>query len=633
MYKLIFNRDYDVSGYKLAMSILNNGTSREETFNSYFTVPEFTSNASLQDKTNYIKRLYKYILKREATAADISSWSTKIKAYNNSGTGDYTWYQAYEAFVATTEYQTNVCHNSYYTYGSKLKENTPTLDDLFNGNARLQTMNEGQTVNLKFKNNNQIFDQKIALLYDKASGKHFAYTRGYDATTDKFNLYLFETTDGLNFEEIGPIFEKPSNVSLYDAQIAVDYSVCPAQYIMTLECDGSLCTSTSSTPFKAETWTYPIEVIKAGKNNNRYYSASTGVTLIDGTKKYISWTEIDDGRTNFMGNNNVLNPDDGDESANTKGIEVNSFKQDLGLGSNYSTIFLPAEKNVKCTSGWDCNNKDAQDWKKEGSFYYLMYNGANYYRCFRPNPSDGTNAWALSIARSTEPLANYTTFLPQEQRINAVRNDLCGISYPIINNFGGELFMYYAYYLNDANRTAVIKRSKLVANCKSGNNYCPPGCNNSNDSDCSTACVPSCTDKQCGNNGCGGSCGTCPTGQTCYNGSTCAVPTCTPNCTGKSCGDSDGCSGKCVVQSCGTGKTCNASGMCESTPTPTYKIEDIDKSGTVDLNDYTFLLIDYKAYKTSKTLNSRSDFNNDSKVDLNDYTMFLIAYRKDHPLK
>ncbi|MCA9607115.1 MAG: hypothetical protein KC619_16025, partial [Myxococcales bacterium] len=52
-------------------------------------------------------------------------------------------------------------------------------------------------------------------------------------------------------------------------------------------------------------------------------------------------------------------------------------------------------------------------------------------------------------------------------------------------------------------------------------------------------CVPSCVGRTCGDDGCGGSCGTCTTG-TCEAG-TCS---CTPNCVGRTCGD-DGCGGSC----------------------------------------------------------------------------------------
>ncbi len=68
--------------------------------------------------------------------------------------------------------------------------------------------------------------------------------------------------------------------------------------------------------------------------------------------------------------------------------------------------------------------------------------------------------------------------------------------------------------------------------------------------------VPDCSGKSCGDNGYGGSCGTCPTGQSCNASGQCA---CVPKCSGKGCGD-DGCGGSCGT--CPTGQSCNASGQC-----------------------------------------------------------------------
>ncbi len=75
-------------------------------------------------------------------------------------------------------------------------------------------------------------------------------------------------------------------------------------------------------------------------------------------------------------------------------------------------------------------------------------------------------------------------------------------------------------------------------------------------------CVPSCSGKSCGDDGCGGSCGLCVWPETCGASGQCE---CKPRCTGKHCG-SDGCGGSCG--SCGSGTTCNSSGLCVSSCTP-----------------------------------------------------------------
>ena len=74
--------------------------------------------------------------------------------------------------------------------------------------------------------------------------------------------------------------------------------------------------------------------------------------------------------------------------------------------------------------------------------------------------------------------------------------------------------------------------------------------------ECGGGCEPQCANKECGTDGCGGSCGSCPGGWSCSNGK--CVNNCVPNCTGKLCGD-DGCGGTCGQ--CAAGEACQA-GKC-----------------------------------------------------------------------
>lgn len=78
---------------------------------------------------------------------------------------------------------------------------------------------------------------------------------------------------------------------------------------------------------------------------------------------------------------------------------------------------------------------------------------------------------------------------------------------------------------------------------------------------CNTVCVPNCDGRFCGSDGCGGSCGTCPTtgAWTCNKFSRCVK--CSETCAGKQCG-LDACGGNCP-NLCAAGTTCNpASGQC-----------------------------------------------------------------------
>ena len=80
-------------------------------------------------------------------------------------------------------------------------------------------------------------------------------------------------------------------------------------------------------------------------------------------------------------------------------------------------------------------------------------------------------------------------------------------------------------------------------------------------------CSPECTDRNCGDDGCGGSCGLCAPGDTCEEGK---CPICVPDCTSKECGI-DGCGGYCgngdaATQGCEQGDLGCDNGMCMAGP-------------------------------------------------------------------
>jgi len=85
-----------------------------------------------------------------------------------------------------------------------------------------------------------------------------------------------------------------------------------------------------------------------------------------------------------------------------------------------------------------------------------------------------------------------------------------------------------------------------------------------------TSCVPDCTGKVCGNDGCGGSCGTCSTG-TCNSTGSCVVSCAPATCVslGRTCGTwSNGtCSGTSLFcGNCNSTSTCNSTGSCVPNP-------------------------------------------------------------------
>jgi hypothetical protein len=75
------------------------------------------------------------------------------------------------------------------------------------------------------------------------------------------------------------------------------------------------------------------------------------------------------------------------------------------------------------------------------------------------------------------------------------------------------------------------------------------------------ACVPQCNGRECGDNGCGATCGDCANGVACDNG-VCDVA-CMPQCDGRACG-ADGCGATCG--DCANGQICGADGQCDAPP-------------------------------------------------------------------
>jgi hypothetical protein len=76
---------------------------------------------------------------------------------------------------------------------------------------------------------------------------------------------------------------------------------------------------------------------------------------------------------------------------------------------------------------------------------------------------------------------------------------------------------------------------------------------------CLCWCACDCEGRECGDDGCGGSCGECGNNEVCGDDRTC-IPDCLPDCNGKECGD-DGCGGSCGE--CAEGwQQCTDGGQC-----------------------------------------------------------------------
>ena len=95
--------------------------------------------------------------------------------------------------------------------------------------------------------------------------------------------------------------------------------------------------------------------------------------------------------------------------------------------------------------------------------------------------------------------------------------------------------------------------------CGGSCGICLPGVQCRADGTCEDDCVPDCWGKECGTDGCGATCGACPPGISCLVGGLCEE--CVPDCWAKECGP-DACGGDCGF--CANGAQCNPiTAICE----------------------------------------------------------------------
>jgi hypothetical protein len=458
-YRTVLGREHDPDGYRVNRKALEAGQSRAQIVAAFVASAEFQANPALADRGGFVVRAYQTLLGRAASPAEIASQLADLREASGAGQGR-TWAELLASVFGSAEYAAKWCVTGWYTLGGPVKPGALLLGDLFAGRARLATIGESEEVTLTMPSAQAIWDQKLPVLRDPAAPRWIGFSRAFvEPNPGLFDIVLLASDDGLHFTEVGPIFERAAGQTFYDPHVAPDPGVCPPRFTMAMECIGheggaSLCTSQSTTPGLPETWSAPVVVVDGCTGNpngvcktKAAESASTGVTLADGASRYVAWTQVYDG----------VGANDPQAHTYSQAAAVPSFGAYFGTvmaGTSPIATMLSATPQPWCASPWDCNNRDKQDWKREGDSYYALYNGANYYRC------NGT--WGVSIARSPVAVGpEYTDRLPLERGIAAERSDTCGISYPVLDVLDGDLFVYYAYYpAAGGNKTM---RARLVA--------------------------------------------------------------------------------------------------------------------------------------------------------------------------
>ena len=500
VYAAALGRPADAVGFRHNFALLE-GTaggappqSRDAMFAGFVGSAEFASNAALHAPTGYVNRSYAVVLRRYAAAWETNFYAamltTAAGAPAPGSANNVTWPGLLDILYGSTEYRGVACHRDWFPLGAPLHPDAAMLADLFNGSARLQNGSAAATIALTIPTATDVWDQKLPLLHNPFApgGRDAAgpLAEWYDEPAmlsvtraflggNRFTLALLNVSaDGLRMAEIAPLWPESAltpggkGSTFYDAHIAVDHTVCPPRYILSLECAGnaglaSLCTSFTTHPSLPFTYTSPVVAVDGcanghpnGCRDGQTRSASTGIAFVDNSPSgvigapgmlYQAWTDVDDSVhatfAQMFGQGFAA------------GAAARSYHGTVEAASVLTQIPIGANPREHCTGGWDCDNSDNQDWKQEGEWMVVAYNGGNTYRC------DG-GQWGSSLARRRK-LAGvagaYDEKLPLASVVLGHPGAQCGCSYPTINVVGGQLFLYYAWVTASGQR--IPRRSRL----------------------------------------------------------------------------------------------------------------------------------------------------------------------------
>ncbi len=470
-FKVLLDRDYDLPGFDYYLTWLQT-QSRPSLFLDLLLNAEVSGNPVLQDKAEFVNRAYQVLLGRAPDKPETDAALKDLQKYDGTG-GKKAWYNVYADLIGSAEFKTKTCRFEYFIYDEPLQTDTPLLRELMDGAARILPPSEATPVTLSFASESgvtEVQDQKLVTFLDASSNDIYAISRGKIDADGTYNLFLFHTQDALATTFVqtgGPLFSKAASESYYDPQLAIDNTVCPRRYLLSFGCNGDLCTSHTTTPLATETWSRPQKAVNACTPGvpscaGHYVSPIAGAALLDHGNAYFGWTSLDDGPIPYD-SGSFINNDDGFENASSSAVGYANVYGGVGVGvQDPSQSLLAAEPNPKCSSAWDCDSRSVSDWRMEGAYYYLLYAGASYYRCQRPDvDSTLPNQWGVALARSSSPLGPYDRE-PDGQVLFAERADTCGIGYPVVNAIQGRLFVYYAHH--DAAGGTSLRRAPIQCN-------------------------------------------------------------------------------------------------------------------------------------------------------------------------
>ncbi len=453
-------------------------------------------------KSTYVGRLFRNLLNREPSAADVSQWSESLDD-DCCGAGS-SWQKLYNRFLTGPDlgFRTRNSCDAYYDYGEPVQG--LTLADYFRKTARFAMPGEVVQIGHRLPGAPALLGGKMSLfrawdgLASPARNKYYSFVRGV-RTDPYWNLFLMESDDGVKFRPASPApatdwsampealecisqggakcpsFPVDTVGHAFDAHVAVDHTTCPPTYVMTYECvtpwgGTSSCASRSQTPNVLGTWS-PPQVIVEGFMQNRLYgdypevpkrSASTPVPLIVMTgrvvERFVAWAEVQEG----------LSP----EPEDTERTTSSAYRLPEGNAFTAYTFRLdrpPRDPDfvelLSATPGlcrdipkhpWDCNMRNIADWKREGDNYVLLYQGdENYFPTkFRSGAAFGIAPTAAG-ALGTYTIRDDPTLRPGPQ------SGIEWLSYPTFQAVNGQLYMYYHVRYSNASQAQQM-RSKLV---------------------------------------------------------------------------------------------------------------------------------------------------------------------------